>query len=220
MTEPSHHEANRAFYDRISAAYDLIADANERPAREEGVRLLALKEGEKVLEVGFGTGNEVLALAGLVGVGGLVAGIDVSPGMLAVTRRKLEGKPAGAPLDLRVGDARQLPWPDSSFDAAYSSFTLELFPEEDIPVALAEVKRVLRPGGRVAVVSMARVKPGEKPSLLERGYVWMHRHFPHLVDCRPIDAAGALEAAGLHVVRQSNLAIWTMPVAAVVAERG
>jgi demethylmenaquinone methyltransferase/2-methoxy-6-polyprenyl-1,4-benzoquinol methylase len=217
--QSSHHENNRAFYDRISHAYDLLADANERAARLAGVDALALGNGECVLEFGFGTGNEVIDLAERVGPTGQVHGIDISPGMLAVAQTKLAAKGLATPVDLRVGDARALPYREGCFDAVYSSFTLELFPEADIPIVLAEVRRVLRPGGRLGVVSMAKVRPGEHPSLLERGYVWMHRHFPHLVDCQPIDVAGVVAAAGLRVVKASELTIWTMPVGVVVAEK-
>jgi demethylmenaquinone methyltransferase/2-methoxy-6-polyprenyl-1,4-benzoquinol methylase len=220
QTASPHHESNRAFYDRISQAYDLIADANERQARLTGLHALDLKPGERVLGVGFGTGNEVLDLANLVGPRGGVSGIDISPGMLAVAQRKLEQKPPPAHVELRVGDARQLPYGDAAFDAVYSSFTLELFPAEDLPVVLAEVRRVLREGGKVGAVSMAKVKPGEKPSILEDVYVWMHRHFPHIVDCRPIDLPALLRAAGFRVTKKIDLAIWSMPVAAVVAEKG
>jgi demethylmenaquinone methyltransferase/2-methoxy-6-polyprenyl-1,4-benzoquinol methylase len=217
--QPSPHEPNRAFYDRISAAYDLLSDTNERAARQAGVQALAMKPGERVLEIGCGTGNELLDLASLVGPTGQVCGIDVSSGMLEVSRRKLEKHPPTGPVELREGDARKLPFPDASFDAVYCSFTLELFSDDDIPRVLAEVRRVLRAGGRVGVVSMAKVKPGEKPSLLERSYVWMHRHFPHIVDCRPIDPTALLTAAGFRVTKQAGLEIWTMPVAVIAAEK-
>jgi demethylmenaquinone methyltransferase/2-methoxy-6-polyprenyl-1,4-benzoquinol methylase len=216
----AHHESNRAFYDRISRAYDLIADASERQARLTGLHAIDLKKGERVLEIGFGTGNEILDLAALVGPTGKVCGIDISSGMLAVAQRKLEQKPTDTPVELRQGDARQLPYGDGSFDAVYGSFTLELFPEEDLPGVLAEARRVLRVGGRLGIVSMAKVKPGEKPSFLENVYVWMHRHFPHIVDCRPIDVASLVTSAGFHVDRQIDLTIWSMPVAAVVAGKG
>lgn len=219
MPAPDVHESNRRFYDRISDAYDFIADANEKPARQAGVAALHLQPGERVVELGFGTGNEVRDLAQLVGPGGAVAGIDVSSGMLAVAQRKLSQNPPPCPIDLRVGDARSLPFPDGSFDAAYTSFTLELFPAADIPVVLAEAKRVLKPGGRLAVVSMAVVPPGQHPSVLEDVYVWMHRHFPHIVDCRPIDAAAALAAAGFRLAAREDRTIWSMPVQVVVGVR-
>ena len=218
VTTP-HHESNRHFYDRIANAYDLIADSNERAARQAGVRALSLKEGESVLELGFGTGNEVLDLAGLVGAKGKVAGIDISPGMLAVARKKLDEAAPSTPIDLRVGDARYLPFAEGSFDAVYTSFTLELFPAEDIPLVLAEAHRVLKPGGRIGVVSMASVRPGHPVSTLERTYIWMHRHFPHLVDCRPIDTEKVISAAGFRTLSVTDLEIWTMPVRVVVAER-
>ena len=219
MNDPNavHHESNRHFYDRIADAYDLIADSNERAARQTGVQALALRPGESVLELGFGTGNEILDLAGLVGKMGKVAGIDISPGMLAVAQRKLAAKTPAALVDLRVGDARTLPFPNAAFDVVYTSFTLELFPEGDIPVVLAEAKRVLKPGGRIGVVSMATVRQGHRASTLEGIYVWMHRHFPHIVDCRPIDTEGVLSAAGFKVSVVSDLEIWTMPVRVVVA---
>src|SRR5579883_545834 len=220
MSDPNaaHHESNRRFYDRIANAYDFIADANERAARQMGVQALALKPGEAVLEIGFGTGNEILDLAALVGPTGRIAGIDISSGMLAVANQKLAANPPPTPIDLRVGDARSLPFPDSSFDAVYTSFTLELFPEADIPVVLTEAHRVLKPGGRLGVVSMATVPSGQHTSVLEHIYVWMHRHFPHLVDCRPIDTERVVADAGFKVRKVQNLEIWTMPVRVVVGE--
>jgi ubiquinone/menaquinone biosynthesis C-methylase UbiE len=214
-----HSETNRHFYDRIADAYDFIADSNERAARQAGVQALALKSGESVLELGFGTGNEIIDLAGLVGPTGKVAGIDVSPGMHAVAQRKLAANKPLAPVDLRVGDARSLPFPSESFDVVYTSFTLELFSDEDIPKVLAEARRVLKPGGRVGVVSMAKVRAGQQESALERTYVWMHRHFPHIVDCRPIDTEGVLTTAGFKVSSVQDLEIWTMPVRVVVGKK-
>ncbi len=219
MSTTPHHESNRKFYDRISAAYDLLADSNEKTARLAGLKALAIQPGEKVLELGFGTGNEVIDLAELVGESGLVGGIDISPGMLAVTEKKLATKTLKAKLDLKVGDARQLPWGDGDFDAVYSSFTLELFPLEDIPTVLAECKRVLKPGGRLGGVSMATVKPGEKASMLEKAYIWMHRHFPHLVDCQPIDLEQFVRQAGFEIMQVVDMEIWTMPVRAVIGRK-
>jgi demethylmenaquinone methyltransferase/2-methoxy-6-polyprenyl-1,4-benzoquinol methylase len=221
VSDPSaeHHESNRHFYDRIAEAYDFIADSNERAARQAGVQALALKPGETALELGFGTGNEILDLAGRVGSTGKVAGIDISAGMFAVAKRKLAANAPAAPVDLRVGDARSLPFPDASFDAVYTSFTLELFPKADIPVVLAEARRVLKPGGRFGVVSMATVRQGHHTSALERVYVWMHRHFPHLVDCRPIDTEGVVSAAGFKITAVQDLEIWTMPVRVVLGVR-
>ena len=208
---------NQSFYDRISHAYDLISDAGEHKAREQGEQTLNVQSGENVLEIGFGTGNTLLHLAEAVGESGRVSGIDVSTGMLEVATRKVESKSLADRVDLSVGDARQLPYEDDSFDAVFASFTLELFSLNDIPAVLAEVARVLKPGGRLGVVSMATVQEGEKASALEKTYVWMHQHFPHIVDCQPIDVVELVEGAGLQVQEKVEMTIWTMPVRCVVA---
>ena len=98
------------------------------------------------------------------------------------------------------------------------SFTLELFPLDSIPEVLAECRRVLKPGGRLGVVSMATVADGERESLLEKTYVWMHHHFPHIVDCQPIPAERMIQDAGFQLVQQQRIDLFTMPVAVVVAK--
>ena len=213
----SHTETNRSFYDRISSTYDFIADAGEHRAREAGEDALQVQAGERVLEVGFGTGNSLVKFAQQVGLQGRVDGIDISPGMISVAQRKLEENKVEQQTVLLEGDARKLPYDDKQFDAAFLSFTLELFPEEDIPAVLDELRRVLKKEGRLAVVSMATVRDGDKESLLERTYLWMHRHFPHIVDCRPIDVEDLLEGAGFEIVGVQDMEIWTMPVRIVTA---
>jgi demethylmenaquinone methyltransferase/2-methoxy-6-polyprenyl-1,4-benzoquinol methylase len=71
----------------------------------------------------------------------------------------------------------------------------------------------------LGVVSMAQVERGDHASLVERAYVWMHRHFPHIVDCRPIALAQVVTAAGFEVVEQIDFTIWTMPVAVVLSRK-
>ena len=116
--------------------------------------------------------------------------------MFEITQRKLANRNIETPLDLRVGDARGLPWAEASVDAVYTSFMLELFPLEEIPGVLAECKRVLRPGGRIGVLSMATVKEGQNTTTLEkRTCENRHRHFPHIVDCRPIDVEAVVTTA-------------------------
>lgn len=210
---------NKDFYDHISSMYDALADSSEHAARELGEKMLNLQPGEQVIEIGFGTGNSLLHLAKAVQPNGKVVGLDVSEGMQRVAQQKVEAAGVAESVELQVGNAVALDQPDDSFDAGYLSFTLELFSEEDTPAVLSELKRVLRPGGRLAVVSMATVLEGESESVLEKTYKWMHRHFPHIVDCRPIDPAMLLQEAGLEIMEQKRMDIWTMPVAAVLAKK-
>ncbi len=212
------HVSNKHFYDRISHAYDAIADDNEHAAREIGEKMLDVQTGERVLEIGFGTGNSLLHFARMVGDAGKACGVDVSSGMLAVAEQKIEEAGLGEIVELKIGDAVAVPWSDGEFDAAFLSFTLELFSEQDVPRVLSEVRRVLRPGGRLAVVSMATVADDERESVLEKSYKWMHRHFPHIVDCRPIDVVSLLAESGFTIQQEQRLSIWTMPVTAVLAK--
>jgi ubiquinone/menaquinone biosynthesis C-methylase UbiE len=206
----------RAFYDRIASAYDAIADADEHTARERGLELLAAAPGERVLEVGYGTGHSLAALAGAVGAQGTICGIDISDGMHDVAQRRIAAAGIRSPVELKVGAVPPLPYADASFDAVSMSFTLELFPSASIPEVLAEVRRVLRSGGRLGVVAMATVEEGARESILEKTYKWMHQHFPHIVDCQPIPARQLLEEAGFEISRGERLEIWTMPVAVLV----
>jgi len=206
----------KSFYDRISKAYDLIADSGERTAREKGLALLGAAAGEKVLVVGFGTGHSVAALAHNVGDKGRVYGIDISEGMLEVASKRVADERVAGQGELSLGDARPLKFGDNAFDVAFISFTLELFSETEIPRVLGEIRRVLRPGGRLAVVAMSR-EPHE--NVMSEIYIWMHRHFPHFVDCQPIAARDLAGRAAFMVERTENMAIWSLPVAIVLARK-
>jgi ubiquinone/menaquinone biosynthesis C-methylase UbiE len=109
---------------------------------------LAVSAGERVLDIGSGPGLLAAELAQETGADGHVHGIDPSESMLAMARRRPVGRDA-APMDFQAGDALALPVADASFDAAVSTQVLEYV--EDVPGALAEARRVLRPGGRLLV---------------------------------------------------------------------
>lgn len=212
----SDEKLTKSFYDRISHSYDLIADSNEHVAREKGLAALGIAEGENVLEIGYGTGHSLVSLAEAVGNTGTVFGVDISDGMLKVSEKRVTEAGVADRVNLSVANTPPLPFKDQTFDAVSMSFTLELFPLETIPTVLEEIKRVLKPGGRLGVVSMALPKEGEKDSFLEKTYKWMHQHFPHIVDCQPIDAVGFLKNAGFSIKEDQDLNIWTMPVAVLV----
>ena len=99
--------------------------------------------GARLLDVGCGTGALACAAAGIVGPAGHVIGLDANPEMLAVAR----GKPE--PVEWVEGNAQDMPFEADSFDAVASQFAFMFF--DDPPAALAEMLRVLRPGGRMAV---------------------------------------------------------------------
>jgi ubiquinone/menaquinone biosynthesis C-methylase UbiE len=170
-------------YDRISGWYDAIEGIWTGKARDAGLRKLGAREGERVLEIGFGTGHAILALARSVGDTGKVCGIDLSPRMLDIALKKAAGSGYGERMELAQGDAASLPYDPEFFDAVFMSFVLELFDTPDIPQVLSECRRVLKKGGRICVVSLSR-SGGRKP--MRRIYEWGHQRLPRLLDCRPI----------------------------------
>jgi demethylmenaquinone methyltransferase/2-methoxy-6-polyprenyl-1,4-benzoquinol methylase len=209
----------QAFYDRIAGVYDTIADGGEHVARQRGLELLAVGPGERVLEVGFGTGHSLVSMAEAVGETGHVDGIDISEGMREVARQRIAKAGLESRASLQVGAAPPLLYEDEQFDVVSMSFTLELFPLPTIPEVLRESRRVLRPGGRIGVVSMATTREGEEDSSLEKTYKWMHRHFPHIVDCQPIAAERYVTEAGFQLKASERMSLFTMPVALLVAQK-
>ncbi|MEM9586151.1 MAG: methyltransferase domain-containing protein [Planctomycetota bacterium] len=216
---PQETDHARRFYDRISSVYDALSDSSEAESRQTGLKMLELSGGESCLEIGYGTGHCLLELAQAVGPEGKVVGIDISSGMRDVAAKRLNDAWVGDRVRLEVGTVPPIQEADQSFDVVFLTFTLELFPEDQIPSVLSEVARVLRPGGRLGVVCMAAPRKGERSSLLERTYVWMHQHFPHIVDCAPIDPDSLIGDAGLTVQQSHREEIWTMPVAMVLATK-
>ena len=131
--------------------------------------------------------------------------------MMAVARARVRS--AGLRnVTLTIGDARVLCFRSSVFDAVFMSFTLELF-EEAIPNVLAEVRRVLRVGGRVGIVAMS--DSGQTNAMIDL-YEWLHRRWPHFIDCRPIDVVGVLQEAHFHASYSPATAIWGLPVVAAI----
>jgi SAM-dependent methyltransferase len=113
--------------------------------RRATLAALELRSGERVIDIGCGPGYLASEMAEVVGPDGFVHGIDPSPAMLALAARR-----AATHTELSEGDALSLPAEDGSFDAAVSTQVYEYVP--DIASALAEARRVLRPGGRLLVL--------------------------------------------------------------------
>jgi arsenite methyltransferase len=115
--------------------------------RSEVLALLAVQEGERVLDIGSGPGFLVASLADAVGPTGAVHGLDQSVPMNAVARDGVGARPW---VGIDVGDALELPYPDGAFDAATATQVYEYV--ADMPRALAELRRVLRMGGRALIL--------------------------------------------------------------------
>ncbi|MFC2021926.1 class I SAM-dependent methyltransferase [Chloroflexota bacterium] len=206
-------EGAKRLYDRISRFYGYITVIFERKYMEMALEQLSIQEGETILEIGFGSGYCLKWLAQSVGQTGKAHGIDISSGMLEVTKNRLEKARLMDRVELYCGDAMNLPYDDNTFDAAFMSFTLELFDTPEIPKVLEEVKRVLRPAGRFGVVSMSKEDGG---SILLRLYEWVHKKWPKYVDCRPIYLKSALIDAGYKIQSQQKVRLMGLPGEIVV----
>jgi ubiquinone/menaquinone biosynthesis C-methylase UbiE len=207
------HQTTRTNYDRLSRWYDILSGSSERPARLRGLQMLDVQLGERLLEIGCGTGESMFMLASRTGPVGSVFGLDLSAGMLQRAKHKL-GRHALNNFLLVQGDSFQLPFSNGFFDAIYMSFTLELFPALEIPILLKECKRVLPPTGRMAVVSLSQ---NEDPGWMERAYQWAHHRWPLVIDCRPISLKEILTGAGFDIFNSSETSIWGLTIGIYLA---
>ena len=209
--------AARMTYDRMSGWYDLLAGYWESKPRAQGLELLRVRSGERVLEIGFGTGHSLPRLARAAGPTGQVFGFDLSRGMCSVARGRIGHTDMAQRIGLAQGDAVHLPMRAQACDAIFLSFTLELFDTPEIPRVLAECHRVLRDGGRICIVALS--KDGAR-RWVSRAYEWAHRTWPAVVDCRPIYVRSSLEEAGYTVGQVSRMGLAGLSVEAVVATKG
>ena len=123
--------------------------ADEVAARETYLGLLEIGAGDRVLDVGCGSGAVTREIARRVGPGGLAVGLDPSPALLAVARELAREAGLDGRVEFREGSVLQLPFPDRSFDTVVCVTVLSHVPDGD--AAIPELRRVLKPRGRLGV---------------------------------------------------------------------
>ena len=195
----------RAIYGRLSRFYGVVEGRFQKRLRERGLEILGIREGESILEIGFGTGCALVEIARRVGGSGRACGLDLTPEMITRARRRLEKQGLAGRVELCEGDARKMPYEDGLFDAVYMSETLELFDTPDIPVVFAEIRRVLKVRGRLVLSSMP--KEGHEGSLVWRVYEWLHRTLPQVASCRPIYVEDSVTSAGFEIATTEEMKI-------------
>ncbi len=163
----------RAMFDRIARVYDLMnavmtAGMHQR-WRERAVDLAGVRPGARALDVATGTGDLAVALERRVGAGGEVVASDFSERMLELARAKAPN------VRFEWANALDLSYPDASFDAATVGFGARNF--ADLGRGIAEMARVVRPGGRVVVLE---ITTPERPPLSWFFRLWFDRAVPLL----------------------------------------
>jgi len=210
-----------AMFDKIAARYDamnrVLSFGLDRGWRRRTVRALQLGAAPRVLDLATGTGDLAIDIARMT-PGATVIGLDPSREMLAVAQRKLAARGLAGRVTLVRGDAQRLPYRDCEMDAATIAFGIRNVP--DRLAALREMARVVRPGGRIAVLELGEPRRG----LLARAARFHthhvvprlgallsgareYRYLQRSIAAFPPSAefAALMERAGLHVVDTAPL---------------
>lgn len=196
-------------YDRISSLYSGIFSVFESSYNKRAFELLNPQIGESILEIGFGPGDNLIKMAKAVGPTGHILGLDLSEKMCKIARKKANKSHLSSIIKIINSNALIETYETDTLDALYMGFTLETFSDEEINQLLDSTSKALKSKGRIVILSMAK---SEKRSLIYRLYLWSHKKYPHLVDCRPINSQKYLKKQGFDPVKEINLKIYGLPV--------
>jgi ubiquinone/menaquinone biosynthesis C-methylase UbiE len=168
--------------EQIQRRFDQVADGYDRPSlrafrtgAERLVELASLQSGQVVLDVASGTGHAAVAAACAVGPKGQVVAVDASPEMCTLAQQKVT-RLGLTNVEVRQGNGAALTLPDMSFDAVLCASGIYTFP--DIPAALLEWRRVLKPGGRLAFSSLGAGSDSVYRVLLQRYGISLPKDLP------------------------------------------
>lgn len=147
----------RQMFGRIARVYDLMnglmTGGLDRRWRDFAARQMALEEGQRGLDIGTGTGDLAIAVAHMSPPSAHVVGVDFTPEMLERGRVKVQRLGLDGRVDLQQGDGEHLAFADATFDAVCSAFVVRNL--ADLSGGLAEMRRVVKPGGRIVVLEIS-----------------------------------------------------------------
>ncbi len=183
------------YYNWRASNYD-AGTGYEIEQHAEALRLAQIQPGQRVLDVACGTGRGTVGLAEAVGPQGRVEALDLTQAMLDQARLKIEKLGMAEQVYFKQGNAKELPYPDESFDLVYNGYMFDLIPLDGFLPILKEFRRVLKPGGKLALVNMS--KPDARKTFYEAVYEKKWAVMP----CRPVLMSPYLEQAGFKDVRR------------------
>jgi arsenite methyltransferase len=163
--QPTPHDASRMSADVIAAGWLDAHFAACRPEYEAILRSVGIRPGWRVLDAGCGGGSFLPLLADLVGEKGAVAACDLAPDNVATVRARCAAARLLCPVEVEQASLTALPYPDNAFDAVWCANVLMHLTDAELPDALGELRRVVRPGGIVAVkeqdMALGRMHPAD-----------------------------------------------------------
>ncbi len=191
-------------FSKVVPFYDFWGKLTEQKAIDEAINISGIPNNSKVLDIGVGTGQLFEKVLNL-NTQGFNTGIDLSPAMLAKAKDRLSS--ASNNYALNAGNAYRLPFKDESFDYVLSSYVLDLLPEKDFDIILAEFRRVMKKGADGLVLTM---------SMGSRWYnkIWflLAEYFPSLLtNCRPVDLSHYIESSGFKIIERRFVSQNTFP---------
>lgn len=187
-------EEVKKYYTWRASNYDVSAGF-EQENHAEAVGLANAQEGQRVLVVACGTGRGMIELAQAVGTKGRVDALDLSEHMIEKARDKTEKMGLSDRVHFKQGNARELPYPDETFDIVYNGYMFDLIPFDGFAPILKEMKRVLKPGGKLILLNMS--KRDERKTRFES----LYSRFD-VGPCRPVLMAPYLEPLGFTDVQR------------------
>ena len=212
-----------AMFDAIAERYDLLntlmSFGLDRAWRRRTVKALRLSAGSRILDLATGTGAVAVEIVRQQ-PDATVVGLDPSPGMLDIGRQKLAEAGLSSRVDLRQGSAEQLPFDDDSFDGVTIAYGIRNVADRD--AGLREMARVVRPGGRIAILEATEARGNP---LAWGARLWVHHAIPRIGALlsgakeyrylqssiaafpSPADFARQMERNGLRMVRRKAMTL-------------
>ncbi|MBZ0283393.1 MAG: class I SAM-dependent methyltransferase [Anaerolineae bacterium] len=191
IVEATHQTAEKIqkYYTWRASNYD-AGTGFEAEHHLEAIQMANIHEGQRVLEVACGTGRATVDLASAVDTTGRLDALDLTEAMLNQARAKIEKLGLSTRVHFKHGNARDLPYPEATFDILYNGYMFDLIPLDGFLPILREFERVLKPGGKLVLLNMS--KPDERKSFYEAIY----EKGLAVAPCRPVLMSPFVEATG------------------------